>query len=283
MADNLTPEEQAAQLAAKRQSDIKAKLAQLSVNQQRIDGKVNPVIHGLYEDMMKTDHRAEDGKNMFGRGPGLEHGYGMGWGGSIKASRGTHASNILRHLNPLGSAGESMMNATGFLTRAQKIKYANGGIMGKIEQAAIPLGVGYVSIRGMIAGDDAGDIMASNMALGAGVTGFRVGKAIGGVLTGQGKGISRILAQGGIGAIGFAAGMAAFTGAYEGGKDLVSNESAIGKAARSVFRRESMVNTPETRATLTARQRNFQKLSNSGINDRMDLMGNESLVLKNLL
>lgn len=243
---------------------------------------------GAYKRMVERNEASQAGKFTFGKSQA--YGYGMGKEGSLKANRLVHMGNIGKHLNPLGgSAREAMLNSVGFLSRAQRIDMkATGTVMGKLEGAVIPLGVGYMSVRAMMSGDDASDIFASNAAIGVGTIGWRAGKALGGVLSSTsgaaaGSGIGRLAAMGGFGALGFVAGMGIATEGYAAAKDLSSNESGIASAARDIYRRESMVNTPETRATLTSRQRNFQKLSNSGLNDRSQLLGNESLVLKNLM
>lgn len=206
--------------------------------------------------------------------PGYNKGYGNGFKGAQAASRMDHVKNIPRAI--LGS-GDAMMNSFGWLTPTQKLQSRTGSLATKMMNASIPLGVAGFSASQLLSGEDPMDIISINASFAAGMTGFRTGKAIGGAIT---RGLGGIAAGG---AIGFTAGMLGAQAAIDGTRDLMSQESEIAKVAKSVYTRESTANMRDTRDTLTMRGRTLNKLSSSGMNDRRTLLGNEALVMKNLM
>jgi hypothetical protein len=206
--------------------------------------------------------------------PGLNKGYGNGMMGASRSSRMDHVKNIPRAV--LGS-GDALANAFGILTPTQKLQSRTGSLATRMINASIPLGVTGFSAMQMMSGEDPMDIVSTNLSFAAGMTGFRVGKAVGGAVT---RGLGGIAAGG---ALGFTAAMVGTQAVFDGAKDLTSNESEIAKIAKSVYTRESMANMRDSRESLTLRGRTLEKLSSSGMNDRRTLLGNEALVMKNLM
>ena len=118
--------------------------------------------------------------------------------------------------------------------------------------------------------------------MGTGLQGWRMGTALGGGLTKAG-GLGRFLGLGLGGIAGAATGYLAGTAIIGGINDITSNDSSIRKFAKKMGTKEMLVNTPDTRQSLTARQASLQKLAKSGLNDRGLLLGNESNVLAGVL
>ena len=141
------------------------------------------------------------------------------------------------------------------------------------------------------------ETMTFNLAAASGMAGFTAGSRLGGSLfqgaqmvknehTGlnQLKGGKMRFAGGAVGgAIGFAAGAALVGGGMWAASDLTSNNSVLAKMAKGYSRLASNAGTEQNNRTLTMRQQALQQLSQSAINDRASLLGNEAAVLRGVL
>lgn len=246
-----------------------------------ISNLVKALEDGTYQDMMKMDVKslkADEGISSFGSNS--RYGYGLGMKGSIAASRIEHLKNI-RQL-PL-QAWENSLNTIGIVTHAQKLQAQNGGFLSKAMNMSIPLGVAGFSISQMVSGEDPYDIMAQNASFAAGMSGWQVGKIAGGALTSQGSIAGRMIGMGLTGAAGFAVGMLATQAVFDTAQDLTSNKSKIAKTAKSMYTRSSIAGTENTNTSLTLRQRTLQQLSSYSDNGRGTLLGNEAMIMKNLM
>lgn len=234
--------------------------------------------HSRMRKMSNRDVRSEQGKFNFLASN--KFGYGQGMKGSIAADRKVHAANFSKL--PM-IAGENLANSMGFLTPAQLAQSRSGGVLTKALYSSIPLGVAGVTMAQLMNNEDPYDIAATNLSFAAGMVGWNAGKMAGGVLSPKGSVVGRLGTMGSLGAIGFVAGMTAVQTVADTAKDLTSNNSQIAKKAKSIYTRSSMANIPDTQASLTLRQRTLQKLSSYGDNGRGTLLGNEAMIMKNLM
>lgn len=248
--------------------------------------------------------------------PGAAGGQGLGWQGNRLASGGTLLTNGVSGTARLTAEGG--LNALGLMTRQQKLMFSQGGMIAKA-MAVAPAAFSLYNMGSTILdGGDIGDALAMNVTAAAGMAGFHAGKSLAGAMSsgisfmghktfkttakeggrwfGAGKvvqnidgsskivgGKLRIGAQFAGGLIGGAVATGVVAGITYGAQDLTSSESSIAKAARSYSKLSELANTTQNRATLTMRQRALQQLSQSALNDRGSLLGNEAAILKNLL
>ena len=270
-------------------------------------------LYGRYEDKQKSgkfgglinDIRTERDfrriENDFARsqgkaaGAGATSGYSMGFGGYRRADRG----ELLKSAIPdtARAVGENFLNSLGVTTSQQRMQYKSSGVLGKAGALLGP-GLGAATIFSTIAdGGDMYETMTFNLAAAGGMAGFTAGNRLGGSFfkgaqtvkneyTGlnQLKGGKMRFAGGAVGgAIGFAAGAALVGGGMWAASDLTSNDSVLAKMARGYSKLASNAGTEQNNRTLTMRQQALQQLSQSAINDRASLLGNEAAVLRGVL
>lgn len=170
---------------------------------------------------------------------------------------------------------ENFANAFGFLTKHQKNSVLN--------RLMIPLGAAYLGIQSSI--DQAPeDFFGTGLGFAAGLTFARPAAELG---HGIGKaarmgGASRILGWGAGGLVGLAAGAATYV-ATSAALQSYKNDNFVQRAAMSINKDLMTTRGFETNNTLTARQRALSKLSRAGLNDRGQLLGQESMVLRGLM
>ena len=243
--------------------------------------------------MMQNDVAKTHGKLT---GPGASTGIGFGWQGNRVASRGAHLASAVTDSARLTAEGG--LNALGIMTRQQKLQFKQGNMLMKgmaVAPAAFSL---YNNVSTILDGGDIGDALAMNLTAVGGMVGFHAGKSLAGAIglggaakvapgvTGALKmtgGKMRIASQFAGGLIGGAVGTAAISALTYGAQDLTSSESSIAKAARSYSKLSELASVEQNRGTLTMRQKALQQLSQSALNDRGSLLGNEAAILKNLL
>ena len=270
-------------------------------------------LYGRYEDKQKSgkfgglinDIRTERDfrriENDFARsqgkaaGPGATSGYSMGFGGYRRADRG----ELLKSAIPdtARAVGENFLNSLGVTTSQQRMQYKSSGVLGKAGALLGP-GLGAATIFSTIAdGGDMYETMTFNLAAAGGMAGFTAGNRLGGSFfkgaqtvkneyTGlnQLKGGKMRFAGGAVGgAIGFAAGAALVGGGMWAASDLTSNDSVLAKMAKGYSKLASNAGIEQNNRTLTMRQQALQQLSQSAINDRASLLGNEAAVLRGVL
>ena len=270
-------------------------------------------LYGRYEDKQKSgkfgglinDIRTERDfrriENDFARsqgkaaGAGATSGYSMGFGGYRRADRG----ELLKSAIPdtARAVGENFLNSLGVTTSQQRMQYKSSGVLGKAGALLGP-GLGAATIFSTIAdGGDMYETMTFNLAAAGGMAGFTAGNRLGGSFfkgaqtvkneyTGlnQLKGGKMRFAGGAVGgAIGFAAGAALVGGGMWAASDLTSNNSVLAKMAKGYSRLASNAGIEQNNRTLTMRQQALQQLSQSAINDRASLLGNEAAVLRGVL
>ena len=270
-------------------------------------------LYGRYEDKQKSgkfgglinDIRTERDfrriENDFARsqgkaaGAGATSGYSMGFGGYRRADRG----ELLKSAIPdtARAVGENFLNSLGVTTSQQRMQYKSSGVLGKAGALLGP-GLGAATIFSTIAdGGDMYETMTFNLAAAGGMAGFTAGNRLGGSFfkgaqtvkneyTGlnQLKGGKMRFAGGAVGgAIGFAAGAALVGGGMWAASDLTSNNSVLAKMAKGYSKLASNAGTEQNNRTLTMRQQALQQLSQSAINDRASLLGNEAAVLRGVL
>ncbi len=170
---------------------------------------------------------------------------------------------------------ENFANAFGFLTSHQKASFLN--------RLLIPLGSAYLGINASLEGKPE-DFFATGAGMAAGLQvarpmaelGHGVGKAL------RMGGASRILGWG----VGSLAGLAVGAAAYAGTSAMLQsfkNDNFVQRAVMPLNKDLMTTRGLETNNTLTARQRALSKLSRAGLNDRGQLLGNESMILRGLL
>lgn len=269
-------------------------------------------------EMMKADVSKTHGKgaSAFFDKAGASGGQGLGWQGNRIASAGT-----LLGSGAFGTAKlikEGGLNALGLMTYQQKLMFSQGGMLAKA-MAVAPAAFSLYNMGSTILdGGDVGDALAMNLTASAGMAGFHAGKSVAGAMSsgisfmghktfrtkvkeggrwfGSGKvvqnidgsskivgGKLRIGAQFAGGLIGGAVATGVVAGITYGAQDLTSSESSIAKAARGYSKLSELADVTQNRATLTMRQRALQQLSQSALNDRGSLLGNEASILKNIL
>lgn len=259
-------------------------------------GKVGTATHmsGLHQDlrMMRADVEKTHGKAI--TSPGASTGLGMGWQGNRVASRGALLANGV--VDGARLVGEGGLNALGIMTKQQKTQFKTGGALQKamaVAPAAFSL---YNNVSTLLDGGDIGDALAMNLTAVGTSVGFHAGKSVSGAffkggsvkagVAGASKitgGKMRIASQLVGGVMGGVVGTAVAAAVTYGAKDLTSSESSIAKAATGYSKLNELANITQTRDTLTMRQRALQQLSQSAMNDRGSLLGNEAAILKNLM
>lgn len=243
--------------------------------------------------MMQNDVAKTHGKLT---GPGASTGIGFGWQGNRVASRGAHLTSAFTDSARLVKEGG--LNALGIMTRQQKLQFKQGNVLMKamaVAPAAFSL---YNNVSTILDGGDIGDALAMNLTAVGGMVGFHAGKSLAGAI---GPGGAAKVAPGAAGALkmaggkmriasqlvggvaGGAIGTAVVAGVSYGLQDLTSSESSIAKASRNYSKLSELASTQQNRDTLTMRQKALQQLSQSALNDRGSLLGNEAAILKNLL
>lgn len=262
--------------------------------------------------MMKNDVLKTHGKFV---GAGQQTGIGFGWQGNRMASGGAQLASGVVDTVKVG--GEGTLNALGLMTRQQMSQFKHGNMLAKgmaVAPAALSL---YNNVSTILEGGDIGDALAMNMAAVGGAVGFHFGKSMfGAASSGVAAGIAalkktpkgvaraggaavrttnaatgvtsitggklRLGAQAFGGILGAGLGTLAASTIGYGITDLTSSESSIAKAARSYTQLSSNASIEQNNQTLTMRQKALQQLSQSALNDRGSLLGNEAAILKNL-
>ena len=170
---------------------------------------------------------------------------------------------------------ENALNSIGMVTKYQKNSF--------LMKWMIPLGAAY-SAYSAIEEKDLPQIPAYVAATAIGMTAYRpvaeLGHAVGKSL-GMGGG-ARLIGYG----VGLPAGIAAAAIGYGAGYalgEVGSNQSFLqetqAKLSKGLIRSRNF----ETENTLTARQRAVGKLSRSGLNDRGQMLGQESLIMRGII
>lgn len=223
---------------------------------------------------------------------GERGGYGFGWTGNRMNSRVQQFKSIG---DTVGLAREGMLNSLGIASAQQRAQFKASGLLGKGMAIAGPAIGGLAIMDTMLDGGDMYDTMSTNLTAAAVLPGFHFGKSIAGSMFGGAKQISKggvAALQGGklrlgaqlvLGSMGAATGMALVGGATFAARDLTSSESILAKAAMQYSSLSMTASTESNNATLTMRGRALQQLSQSSLNDRGSLLGNEAAILKNLM
>lgn len=223
-------------------------------------------------------------------GHGSESAYGYGWAGNRVADYRTFGAMKMLVGDNARIMTEGITNSLGMMTRQQQLQWKTGGLLGKTMAVAQPLTGAYMLGSEILNNGDITEPIALGVSTAVGLAGFNTGKTAGGMLFNKQAagaatrgGIKRLVAQGVLGAIGGATGMLGATALYYGARDMMGSDSAIAKAANSMYKAKALGNTQQTGLTLTMRQKGLQQLSQSAINDRAQVLGNEAAILKNLV
>lgn len=170
---------------------------------------------------------------------------------------------------------ENLANSIGMVTKHQKNSF--------LMKWMIPLGAAY-SAYSAIEEKDLPQIPAYVAATAIGMTAYRpvaeLGHAVGKRL-GMGAG-ARLIGYG----VGLPVGIAAAAIGYGAGYalgEVGSNQSFLQETQAKLSKGLIKSRNFETENTLTARQRAIGKLSRSGLNDRGQLLGQESLVMRGII
>ena len=170
---------------------------------------------------------------------------------------------------------ENFKNAFGFLTSHQKSSFMN--------RMLVPLGTAYMGFSATMDGNP-DDFFAPSLGFAAGLTVARptaeIGHALGKTL--KMGGMSRLVGWG----AGAAAGLGVGAAAYVGPSAMIqsyTNNNFVQKAVMPTNKDLMTTSGLQTNNTLTARQRALSKLSRSGLNDRGQLLGAESMIIKGLM
>lgn len=245
---------------------------------------------------IKSDfHRSQGNVGTGSKIGGASMGYSIGLGGHRRASQAALAGSAV--FDTARAFSENSLNSLGIVTNQQRMQFKSSGLLGKAG-ALIGPGLGAATIFSTIAdGGDMYETMTFNLAAASGMAGFTAGSRLGGSLfegakitkneyTGlnQLKGGKMRFAGGAIGgAVGFAAGAALVGGGMWAASDLTSNDSVLAKMAKGYSKLASNAGTEQNNRTLTMRQQALQQLSQSAINDRASLLGNEASILRGVL
>ena len=245
---------------------------------------------GFVPSAMDTDRNGLRSGNFSTAGE--RGGYGFGWTGNRMNSRVQQFKSIG---DTVGLAREGLANSLGIATAQQRAQYKASGLLGKGMALAGPAIGAFSIIDTMLEGGDMYDTLSTNLAAASVLPGFHLGKSIAGSMF---KGASKI-EKGGVAAlkggklrigmqmIGGAAGaglaMAAVGSATFAAKDLTSSESVMAKAAMQYSSLSTTASTEQNKATTTMRARALQQLSQSSLNDRGSMLGNEASILKNMM
>lgn len=248
-------------------------------------------------DMSRIISDFERGQGNLGAGvhAGATMGYSIGFAGHRRASQ-----TALLKSAPLDTARalkENALNSIGVVTNQQKMQWRSSGLLGKAGAALGPA-LGAATIFSTIAdGGNMYETMTFNLAAAAGMAGFTAGSRIGGaafkggqIVKNEYTGLNQLkggklrFAGGAVGgAIGFAAGAALVGGGMWAASDLTSNKSILADMARGYSKLSSNAGIEQNNRTLTMRQQALQQLSQSAINDRGSLLGNEAAILRGVL
>ena len=240
-------------------------------------------------------HRSQGNVGAGSMVGGASMGYSIGLSGHRRASQSALAGSAI--FDSARAFSENSLNSLGIVTNQQRMQFKSSGMLGKAGALVGP-GLGGAMIFSTIAdGGDMYETMTFNLAAASGMAGFTAGSRLGGSLfqgaqivknehTGlnQLKGGKMRFAGGAIGgAVGFAAGAALVGGGMWAASDLISNDSVLAKMARGYSKLASNAGIEQNNRTLTMRQQALQQLSQSAINDRASLLGNEAAVLRGVL
>lgn len=261
-----------------------------TVNKMREESAVKDVTR------IRSDfHRSQGNVGAGSMVGGASMGYSIGLSGHRRASQSALAGSAI--FDTARSFSENSLNSLGIVTNQQRMQFKSSGMLGKAGALLGP-GLGAATIFSTIAdGGDMYETMTFNLAAASGMAGFTAGSRLGGSLfqgaqmvknehTGlnQLKGGKMRFAGGAVGgAIGFAAGAALVGGGMWAASDLTSNDSVLAKMARGYSKLASNAGIEQNNRTLTMRQQALQQLSQSAINDRASLLGNEAAVLRGVL
>ena len=282
-ADTFINEEQAKFLYGRYESKQKS---------GKIGGLINDIRTERDFKRIENDFERSQGRAA---GAGATSGYSMGFGGYRRAGRG----QLLKSAVPdtTRAIGENFLNSLGVATSQQRMQYKSSGVLGKAGALLGP-GLGAATIFStIINGDDMYETMTFNMAAAGGMAGFTAGSRVFGsavkgasVQKNEVTGINSLkggkmrLAAGAVGgALGFATGAALVGGTMWAASDLTSNNSVLASIARGYAKLPSTAGTEQNNRTLTMRQQALQQLSQSAMNDRASLLGNEAAVLRGVL
>lgn len=210
-------------------------------------------------------------------------GYGLG-SNAMKASRTEHLARFGHYMNPFGAGGESGLQALkesfGFMNKQQQIAASQARGLGRLTHNIVPVAAAGLLFSDMASNKGPSEILEDFVSMGGALHGWRAGSALGGALNIGNK--TKFLGLGVGGAVGAATGYLIGAAVVGGINDITSNDSGIRKFAKKLGTKESLVTSPDTRQSLTARQQSLQKLAKSGLNDRGLLLGNESSILVGL-
>lgn len=261
-----------------------------TVNKMREESAIKDVTR------IRSDfHRTQGNVGASSMVGGASLGYSIGFSGHRRASQSALAGSAM--FDTARAFSENSLNSLGIVTNQQRMQFKSSGMLGKAGALLGP-GLGAATIFSTIAdGGDMYETMTFNLAAASGMAGFTAGSRLGGSLfqgaqmvknehTGlnQLKGGKMRFAGGAVGgAIGFAAGAALVGGGMWAASDLTSNDSVLAKMARGYSKLASNAGTEQNNRTLTMRQQALQQLSQSAINDRASLLGNEAAVLRGVL
>ena len=261
-----------------------------TVNKMREESAIKDVTR------IRSDfHRTQGNVGASSMVGGASLGYSIGFSGHRRASQSALAGSAM--FDTARALSENSLNSLGIVTNQQRMQFKSSGMLGKAGALLGP-GLGAATIFSTIAdGGDMYETMTFNLAAASGMAGFTAGSRLGGSLfqgaqmvknehTGlnQLKGGKMRFAGGAVGgAIGFAAGAALVGGGMWAASDLTSNDSVLAKMARGYSKLASNAGIEQNNRTLTMRQQALQQLSQSAINDRASLLGNEAAVLRGVL
>ena len=261
-----------------------------TVNKMREESAIKDVTR------IRSDfHRTQGNVGASSMVGGASLGYSIGFSGHRRASQSALAGSAM--FDTARALSENSLNSLGIVTNQQRMQFKSSGMLGKAGALLGP-GLGAATIFSTIAdGGDMYETMTFNLAAASGMAGFTAGSRLGGSLfqgaqmvknehTGlnQLKGGKMRFAGGAVGgAIGFAAGAALVGGSMWAASDLTSNNSVLAKMAKGYSKLASNAGIEQNNRTLTMRQQALQQLSQSAINDRASLLGNEAAVLRGVL
>ena len=261
-----------------------------TVNKMREESAIKDVTR------IRSDfHRTQGNVGASSMVGGASLGYSIGFSGHRRASQSALAGSAM--FDTARALSENSLNSLGIVTNQQRMQFKSSGMLGKAGALLGP-GLGAATIFSTIAdGGDMYETMTFNLAAASGMAGFTAGSRLGGSLfqgaqmvknehTGlnQLKGGKMRFAGGAVGgAIGFAAGAALVGGGMWAASDLTSNDSVLAKMAKGYSKLASNAGIEQNNRTLTMRQQALQQLSQSAINDRASLLGNEAAVLRGVL
>lgn len=249
-------------------------------------------LDGSYHDDILKAYKVDVDKNngKFRMRAGIESTTGLG----IRGNR--LAQGVTPHLQAMTVDSARLMkegfyNSVGLMTKEQKLQFKAGNALTKFTTVLQPAIGAYFLGSELLNAGDVGEAFAMSAAGTAGMVGFNVGKSLAGMATPHGLatggkvagGIGRLALQGVMGGAFAVAGMATVGGAYYAAKDMMDSDSAIASAANKFAKAKAMGNVQQTQPLLTMRQKALHQLSQSSLNDRASVLGNEAAILRNLM